>query len=525
MFHRITVLTLCSLLGSCSVTEPVAPTGPSEPRLPAPSAPMRDEPSSTTAESISIRFDRLSAELGLTLSITTVGDADGQTTLANHGCCGIKDAQQFVSDVRIQQEGQALPVVQSKSGWTTSHEPGATLTVTYRLPTTGPLSIDSGTSGQMSPIIHAGLFHFFGNQAFLLPIGRLGTDPINLKVDASRVVGEGQFVSSFGPGAAPQEVLVERSQVGRALYLGGPIALTVSHTPSGRIGVVYSSMDPSVQGDELKSDARAVVEAGRTFFDDSQPWYLVSVHGAARGDSLINVGGGTGLTNAFAMFVASDLDFSNEEHREQFRWVLSHEYFHQWNGLTVRVASQPNSDKDDTSVYWFSEGVTEFYAMRLLTRAGLQSPARSLEVFNHKLRRYAQNSKRDVSAKAAGALFWTDADGEQIPYLRGYLAAWYADRAMSRYSGGRRDLDDAMRALVVRSKDDPWFRVDTAFLVSYLGDGMAEQDTEVFDRFVTEGGAMPFDTDSFRPCLVGVRNSEVFRLEFAEQGKVSCFGH
>ena len=87
------------------------------------------------------------------------------------------------------------------------------------------------------------------------------------------------------------------------------------------------------------------------------------------------------------------------------------------------MASHAGVDDDDASVYWFSEGATEFYTMRLLTRAGLQSPERSRDVLNNKLQRYAANSKRGVGADAAGALFWTDADGEQIPYLRGYLAA------------------------------------------------------------------------------------------------------
>lgn len=40
-----------------------------------------------------------------------------------------------------------------------------------------------------------------------------------------------------------------------------------------------------------------------------------------------------------------------------------------------------------------------------------------------RLSRYAANRKRDIGATAAGALFWSDSNGEQIPYLRGYLSA------------------------------------------------------------------------------------------------------
>ena len=82
-----------------------------------------------------------------------------------------------------------------------------------------------------------------------------------------------------------------------------------------------------------------------------------------------------------------------------------------------------------------------------------------------------------------------------------------------------------MRALVVRSKSDPKFRVTTAFLASYLGDEMSAQDRRTFERFITEGGAAPIGPDSFAPCLVGNYESAVLRFEFAASENVSCFTH
>lgn len=63
----------------------------------APHARVNDR-SPTERDSISIRFEHFSDELGLIVSISTTGDEDGQTTFANKACCGIKDAQQFVRD-------------------------------------------------------------------------------------------------------------------------------------------------------------------------------------------------------------------------------------------------------------------------------------------------------------------------------------------------------------------------------------------------------------------------------------------
>lgn len=482
----------------------------------------------TTADPITIRFDRLSPKEGLTLSVTAPGDRDGETTFSNESCCGIENAQTYIRDVRAQVSGRPVTVERTPAGWKITHKPDQAVTVTYRLPPSGPMQMDAGTPGQFRPLVRTGLLHLIGTTALLLPVGRSGSDPVQLAIDATRVADDDHFVSSFGAGAYLRNIRSTRRQITSALYLGGAIALSLHDTPKGKVAVAYSGMLPTLRADELRSDALAIVAAERGFFDDGQPWYLVSVHGGVRNGSPITLGGGTGLTNSFAMFVAEDLDFSNPEHREQFRWVLAHEYFHQWNGLTLRVASRPGSDEDDTSVYWFSEGVTEFYTMRLLTRAGLQSPSRSLDILNNKFMRYGTNSKRTASAEAAGHLFWTDRDGEQIPYLRGYLAAWYADLAAKRSEGGNQGMDASIKVLVARAKAEPSFRLGNAFLADFLGRGLLPQDADALRTFVVEGGEAPLDTGSFLPCLKGQRQvvagQSVLQFDFSNSDS-GCFQH
>lgn len=489
--------------------------------------PARGAPNA--AEPLAIRFESISAQSGLALSITTPGDADGRTTFSNRDGAGVENAQQFVRDVHIRAGDRSLRVAHDPAGWTVEHKPGEQLTVSYRLPPSGSTKIDSGPAEQFRPLIHQGLFHLLGGTSLLLPTGRAGSDPVRLDIDASAVADDGRFVSSFGPGLRLHGVPVTRNQLTSALYLGGPIALSLHDTASGQVGVVYSAMDPTMDAEGLRDDALAIIGTERKFFGDGQPWYLVSLHGGIHQDPAIFLGGGTGLTNSFAMFAASELDFSDAEQREQFRWVLAHEYFHQWNGLTLRVASHAGTDDDDASVYWFSEGVTEFYAMRLLARTGLQSPERSRDILNNKLQRYAANGKRGIGAEAAGGLFWTDTDGEQIPYLRGYLAAWYADIALGRSSGGQRTLDTIVQTLVKRAKAEPGFRVGNAFLAAYLTADLPSHEKAVFRNFVIKGGETPLDTDSFSPCMKGKRElisgKTVLQFDFADPGASACFQH
>jgi hypothetical protein len=531
MLSRIVILVLCGLSCACTGSEPAGsaevqpqavPQSVSPPATPAVEKPI-------AADSLQIRFDALSAKDGLTLSITAIGDGDGETTFGNRSCCGIKNAQSFIHDVRVSGDAHPIPTTRGASGWTVRHQPRAKLTVTYRLRPSGATTIDSGPLDQVKPIVQDGLFHLIGDMALLLPAGRDQSDLVDLEVNADRVADDEHFVSSFGPGSRVR-VVIPRSQIRRGLYLGGTISLLVKDTPAGKIGVAYSAMDPAIQAKDLFSDVLAIIKAEQEFFNDSQPWYLVSVHGGKRLDPSINIGGGSGLHNTFASYVWSGLDLANgDQHREQLRWLVAHEYFHQWDGLTLRVASRKGSSQDDTSIYWFTEGVTEFYTMRLLTRAGLQTPSLSLAILNDKLRRYAANSKRGLSANAAGELFWSNAEAADIPYLRGYLAASYADLAMMRASNGKRGLDDPILALVARARKEPDFRVDNSFLTAYLGESLPADVARSLRSFVIDGGESPLASNSFAPCLAGrqklISGSSVLQFSFADVANDRCFRH
>lgn len=462
---------------------------------------------------LEIRFESLSSSAGLTLSISTPGDGDGTTTFANTACCGIQSAGHFIQDVRIYAEGRPLDVKRDVAGWTIRHAPGALLRATYRLPLSGPMKIDAGVPEQLRPIVEKNAFHVISTFGLLLPTGRRKSDPVALDIDATRVADDAHFVSSFGPGSGLRDAHFNWGQVSKSIFLGGAINLSLHDTATGKVAIAYSGMAPEFSPPGFTEDALAIVAAQRGFFKDHQPWFLVSLHGGIQTNPSINLGGGTGLTHSFAMFSRADLDANAWEHREQARLVLAHEYFHNWNGLTLRV--------NDASAYWFSEGVTEFYTLRMLARTGLMTPERALKHLNSKLARYAANSKRGVSAKDAGELFWSDPDGEQIPYLRGYLSAWVVDRAQG--------LDEKLLALVARARAKQAFSVDNAFLVDYLTEGMSPGDAESFRRFVLWGGDVPLGKRSFEPCLLGreqaLSGMKTLQFDFATAGDTACFRH
>lgn len=523
------------VLAGCSrspAPEPVLPPQPASVAASVPDNPLKADEAPRSSErptpndSLQIRFERLTPMEGLTVSVTATGDGDGETVFANRSCCGIGEVRSFVADVSAKSVRGPLTVRTTRRGWSVRHAPNESVTITYRLPPSGATTIDSGIRDQVRPIVHDGVFHLIGDTALLLPTGRPESDHVAIDIEAPAVPDKDQFASSFGPGAIHGEVVL-RSQILRALYLGGQIGLDVQATPAGRVGIAYSAMAPTFREAEMRNDVLAILDVERRFFQDSQPWYLVSVRGGGRVHPRFNLGGGMGLTNSFAMFAHSDLDMSSAEHREQFRWVLAHEYFHEWNGITLRVAPLPGTSRDDAATYWFSEGVTEFYTMRLLTRAGLQTPERSLSLLNTKLSRYKSNSKRYLGANEAGAQFWKSKEGEQIPYLRGYLAAWFIDRAHARANPGSKGLDSLMLDLVERAKSDKEFRIDNEFLTTYLSQGLVASDAGGFRAFILKGGEAPLTAEMFEPCLEDAGRSEStgLQLRLAAQSPAACFMH
>lgn len=470
------------------------------------------------------------SDAGTKITISIVGDSDGETVLSNQRCCGISDIHSFIRDVRVRVNSVSLRVEKRKIGWVVEHEPSVPLEITYKLNSAKRITIDSGMADQVTPIVNDKFLHLMGGTALLLPSGRPKNGLVALYLSMKRDGGDGDLVSSFGPPGAPVPSIVQWGQIERSVYVGGAYFLeTLRPRSGGAVGVVHTGMERGFQSREMQDDVMAIVEAAREFFGNGQPWYFVSVHGGDHVSPEVNVGGGMGLTNSFVMFVRSDLDLMLPEHREHFRWVFAHEYFHEWNGLTLRVAPVEGTNRDDTSAYWFSEGFTEFYAMRLLTRSGMQSPARSVDVMNHKFARYMSNSKRALSAKRVGALFWSSREAEQIAYLRGYLAAWYIERELERASANRQSLDMLLKTLVSRARKEPELRVDTAFLIDYFGSALSSDAARKLRSFVVDGGTLPFDVDSFAPCLAGYRTTvfgaDVLQFEFAEPKSQACFSH
>ena len=147
---------------------------------------------------------------------------------------------------------------------------------------------------------------------------------------------------------------------------------------------------------------------------------------------------------------------------------LAHELFHEWNPRRLNRS-------EDERLYWFTEGVTDYYATITLWRSGLWSLERLLDDFNSTARRYFGSPSRNLAAERMVRQRKADSNAERLPYLQGYLLAshWNPDG----------HLDQAMRNLR-RSNRVPLSNRRIADALSAAG--IADARSEI-ERFVMQG--------------------------------------
>jgi len=181
----------------------------------------------------------------------------------------------------------------------------------------------------------------------------------------------------------------------------------------------------------------AISNAQYDFWKDAPRPYLVTFTQLAIGSG--TSGAGTGLGDAFAMFATADYDVHDLVR------TLAHEMTHTW--IPARLGVMPEGPSNEALEYWFSEGFTDYYALRGLMRSRLWSVQDFAASFNLTLKRYAGSPARLAPNKQIGDGFWKDSNLQQLPYDRGLLFATRVDQELRRASQGMVSLDDVVLAM------------------------------------------------------------------------------
>ena len=151
-----------------------------------------------------------------------------------------------------------------------------------------------------------------------------------------------------------------------------------------------------------------------------------------------------------------------KEASESYRTFLglaSHEYFHTWNVKRIKPQAFTPYDLDRenyTALLWAFEGITSYYDDLVLARCGLLTAEQYLESLGRsitQLLRTPGRRRQTVAESSWDAWIKYYRQDENSPnaivsyYGKGSLVALCADLLIRRGTGGRRSLDDVMRAL------------------------------------------------------------------------------
>ncbi len=203
--------------------------------------------------------------------------------------------------------------------------------------------------------------------------------------------------------------------------------------------------------EKLIADMQKIIEEEANLFGDHpSPNYLFIIHNIANG------GGGLEHLNSTSL-LQRRWNYEPDNNYSNFLGLVSHEYFHLWNGKRLRpLPLGPfNYDAENyTTSLWIVEGFTSYYDDLILRRADIMTPLNYLNVVETNINNVF-NAPGDTVQPVADASFdaWIkyyrsneNTNNSQVNYYsKGALLALALDLMIINNSGRKYSLDDVMR--------------------------------------------------------------------------------
>jgi len=397
----------------------------------------------------------------------------------------VADVPALIRDLRFTGVAQVKP---NKTRWLLEHTRGATLTCRYEV---DPGRRDLTWEAMHYPIANRSFFHGIGNTFLLIPQAGGGL-PEEYDITLRWQLPEGwTAVCSWGPGPHVGARLAPLD-LRHSVYLAGKL---VTHTQqSDGHSITVAMLDRfGFDAQEFARLAGTIVAHECRFMEekDFPPFVVTAVpvgEPVKTGDTRV---AGMGLHHSFALFAAPKSTLT-----DAFENLFAHELFHYWNGGVLR-AQQPLK-----LVYWFVEGLTDYYAWRILYEAGYWQPTEYAKWINRQLREYARNPAAHARNDEIDARFYQERDTiGAVAYQRGLLLALRWHR-LARDRGVSDGIDKLFKTLVQRGRR-PGFELSNEGIrragLELLGDWFGSE----FDKYVMQAETVEVPTNALAPGLVG----------------------
>lgn len=396
----------------------------------------------------------------------------------------IPDIPSLIRNVRCS-GGQ---LVRNGNQWIVQHLRGQKLTLTYE--------VDPGVRGldwdhAYLPITTRNFFHGFGNAFLITPLVG-GAQPESYEVIVRwRLPSGWKAVCSWGRGPTVGAQLAI-SDLRNSVYLAGELKTQRIERDGLQVDVaLFDRFRFNV--DDFAKMAAEIVAAQVKFMGaaDFPPFVVTCVpcgDPLRPGESRLV---GSGLYHSFALLTAPKSVLNDAvEH------LFAHELFHYWNGRLLTMADP------EKEVAWFYEGLTDYYALRILYEEGVWHPAVYAKWINKHIRGYYDNPAIHATNEEIARDFWRKRDTVgQMAYQRGLLLGLYW-RKLAEERGVPGGFDRLFTRLLERGRAGG-FELSNAAVratgVQVLGPWFADE----FDRYVVRAERIDLPADVLGPPLRG----------------------
>lgn len=412
----------------------------------------------------------------LAVEMRLEGDADGETKIAMpNEWSGARELYKAVSDIRA--EGASL-TMNGPAEVVLRHAPKAPVVLRYRVAQDFAGEPRVGSAPPFRTVTRPKWFSTVG-WALLGEVKGRVKDPVSF---AWGPIPAGWRAASDLDHAAPQgRIMIDLLD---SVLVGGE-GLQIAERPvaGGRLRVVAHG-SWRFTPDQMADLAGKIAEASSQFWGDRGEEFFVALT-PLNAQPGATVQYGIGLSDSFALWATPSVELATLKH------ILAHEHQHTWfPGRFGGVRGGAEEPLD----YWFSEGFTDFYTLRLLLRSGVFGPEEFVEDFNRILRRYATSPALGATNAQIAKAYWSDRAMADQPYQRGLLLAAIWDHRLRQATGGRRSLDDVVRAM---RDGDGGAIARLKAVYPKLGGGRIDQDIAAH---VDAGGRVLLPADLFGDC-------------------------
>jgi predicted metalloprotease with PDZ domain len=378
---------------------------------------------------------------GYEITLRFKGDASGRSTLripgewasAQHAERGIEALTVTTPDARLEDTDDAnvKRIV---------HRPSALLTARYVLRQVVPGVPSATWTTQYLPLIQHDFLEWIGWTTWVVPVDDQTQVCVRMRFEG--LPAEWNFASSFGLDPHAISYIGRMQNFRESIFVAGDFRLRSRPVRGGRL-ITAVRGDWPFRDSELADRVATIVDGERAFWNDAtQRDFLVTLMPVTTTSPRNRSFTGTGLTRSFATWTTPIRSLS------ELDALFTHEYFHTWNAQGLGDLPEP-----EALMYWFSEGFTDYYTHQLRLRWKMLTLEAYAAEYDDVLRSLAQAREGELPNAEIGPRFFTEGRTiGKLPYWRGMLLAAKWDAEIRARSGGKRSLDDAMRALLAERR-------------------------------------------------------------------------